>query len=221
MILEIDNVELNFDQKRILYGIYLKGEIGKVTGLLGRNGCGKTALLKILFGVLRAKSRTIRIDGIYQKKALFKTGKAMYLPQEQLLPKNIKIIDAFVLFNLNWKDFIVFFNAFGKYDKSTISELSSGEVRVIETYLVLSSQKEIILLDEPFSFLAPIYVEQIKTLIAANKTRSIFIITDHFYRDILEISDSIYLLKDGYSKMVETRQDLKNEGYLLLNSQQR
>jgi ABC-type cobalamin/Fe3+-siderophores transport system ATPase subunit len=50
MIIELDSVELYFDKRRILNGIYLKAETGKITGLLGRNGCGKSCLLQILFG---------------------------------------------------------------------------------------------------------------------------------------------------------------------------
>ena len=49
MILEIDNVELYFSNKRILNGIYLKAETGKVTGILGCNGSGKSCLMNIIF----------------------------------------------------------------------------------------------------------------------------------------------------------------------------
>ena len=49
MILEIDNIELSFKNKRILNGIYLKAETGKITGILGSNGSGKTSLLNIMF----------------------------------------------------------------------------------------------------------------------------------------------------------------------------
>ena len=69
MILEIDSVELSFDEKKILYGIYLKIETGKVTGVLGRNGCGKTSLLRILFGDLNPKYKNVRVDGKHLKSA--------------------------------------------------------------------------------------------------------------------------------------------------------
>lgn len=61
MILEIDNIELAFDQKKILNGIYVKFETGEITGLLGKNGCGKTSLLEIIFGTLKPKYKNIRI----------------------------------------------------------------------------------------------------------------------------------------------------------------
>ena len=214
MILEADNIELSFDNKKILYGVYLKAETGKITGILGRNGCGKTSLLRIIFGDLNAKYKNIRINSTYQKKDLYKTDLIAYLPQHRLLPQNIKLSKAFKLFNVAWNNFTELFESFQKYDTTSIDKVSSGELRVIETYLILNSNKKIILLDEPFSFIAPIYVEKFKVIIAEKKKKSAIIISDHFYRDILDISDTVYFIKNGYSKMITSKEDLENEGYI-------
>ena len=48
MVLEADNIELYFDSKRILYGIYVKAESGKITGLIGRNGSGKNKTGRVI-----------------------------------------------------------------------------------------------------------------------------------------------------------------------------
>lgn len=217
MILEIDNIELSFDNRKILYGVYLKAETGKVTGILGRNGCGKTSLLRILFGSLNPKFGNIRIDGIHQTKKLYLSDSAAYLPQHQLLPNTLKLGKAFRFFKVDWQHFITLFPSFKKYGDTNINILSSGELRVAETYLVLNSDKPIILLDEPFSFIAPIYVEKIKDLIQIKKQQCAIVITDHFYRDILEVSDSVYFLRDGYSKLVNSKQELEDEGYINLD----
>ena len=164
MILEADNIELSFDNKKILYGVYLKAETGKITGILGRNGCGKTSLLRIIFGDLNAKYKNIRINSTYQKKDLYKTDLIAYLPHHRLLPQHIKLSKAFKLFNVAWNDFTELFESFQKYDTTSIDKVSSGELRVIETYLILNSNKKIILLDEPFSFIAPIYIEKFKVI---------------------------------------------------------
>ena len=216
MIVEVDNIELNFGGTQILYGVYVRTEKGKVTGILGRNGSGKTCLLRIIFGSLRPTHKNIRINGAYQKKNLFQTNRVAYLPQHPLLPKTIKLLTAFDLFNANWKEFVSIFNSFQIYGNKRANQLSTGELRVVETYLTLFSEKEIILLDEPFSFIAPVYVEKFKKLIQKRKEHAAIIVTDHFYRDIMEISGSIFLLKNGYSKMIKTKEDLEDEGYVNL-----
>tara|TARA_R110000868_G_scaffold174217_1_gene410779 strand:+ start:305 stop:961 length:657 start_codon:yes stop_codon:yes gene_type:complete len=217
LIVEIDNIELSFDNKKILHGIYLKAETGKVTGILGRNGSGKTSLLQILFGTLSAKYQNIRINNIHTGKKLYKTNTIAFLPQHQLLPNTLYIRKVFALFNVEWDDFIVTFESFKRHAKARVNEISSGELRVLETYLILCSNKEIILLDEPFSFIAPLYIEKFKTIISEKKQESTIIITDHFYKDILEISDTVYFLKNGSSKLIKTLNDLESEEYLNLN----
>ena len=106
MILEIDNVELNFKSKRILSGIYLKAETGTVTGILGNNGCGKSCLLNIIFGNLQPKYKLIRIDSKPILKPLYQTKLIKYLPQHKFLP-NLKLCTLFKLFKVSWKGFVL------------------------------------------------------------------------------------------------------------------
>ncbi len=214
LTLELDNIELSYNHKKILRGIYLYGKTGEVTGILGRNGSGKTSLLRILFGNLNAKYGNVRLDGIHQQQKLFKSGKAAYLPQHSLLPSDIKMQEAFKTFNINWIAFTSIFNSFERYRNWSARKLSSGELRLVETYLILNSNKKIILLDEPFSFISPLYVDRIKSIINEKKAKSAILITDHFYEVILEVSDHIYLIKNGCSKKVFSKTQLQEEGYL-------
>ncbi|MFD0796901.1 ATP-binding cassette domain-containing protein [Maribacter chungangensis] len=214
MTLELDNIELNFDSKKILSGIYMHAETGTVTGVLGRNGCGKTSLLRILFGNLGPKYGNVRLNGLHQKRKLYKTGKAAYLPQHRLLPSYMTVQEAFETFKTDRKDFTTLFHSFVAPQKEKINNLSTGELRLLETYLILNSKKEIIILDEPFSFIAPIYIDILKKIICQKKENSIIILTDHYYEDILDISDTLYLLKNGCSKALKSKVELKQEGYL-------
>ncbi|MHA7830142.1 MAG: ATP-binding cassette domain-containing protein [Flagellimonas sp.] len=221
MILEIDNIELSFDNKSILRGVYLQAESGKITGILGRNGSGKTSLLNILFGSLKPKYKSIRIDGKFIKEPLFLSNKVAYLPQHKLLSKNTKVGTCFKLFNIDWKTFIQTFQNFKTFKNHYTSELSGGELRLLETYLILNSDKSIILLDEPFSNLAPLYISKIKEIIQKRKAHKVILLTDHFYKEILELSDELYFLKNGCSKLIRNTKDLQDEGYLPANSQQK
>ncbi|MEL4306951.1 ATP-binding cassette domain-containing protein [Joostella sp. CR20] len=215
MKLEIDNIELSYADKKILAGIYFKNEIGKITGVLGRNGCGKSSLLKIIFGSLQPKYKLLRLDEKPVLKAFYKTGLVSYLPQHQLLPDNLKIEDAFFLSTVSWSDFIKIFPKFENYKKSKPKEVSGGELRVIETYLTLKTEAKFVLLDEPFSHIAPLYIEKIMDIINFEKSRKGIIITDHLYEHVINLCDDLYLLKNGHTKIVTTRQDLVNEHYLV------
>lgn len=221
MILEIDNIELSFGEKKILRGVYVRAENGKVTGILGRNGSGKTSLLNILFGSLRPKYKSIRIDGNFKKNPLFLRNQVAYLPQHKLISKNMRVRTCFTLFNVDWTTFIETFEHFRQFHNHYTSELSGGELRLLETYLILNSEKNIILLDEPFSNLAPLYVSKIKDIIQRKKKDKIILLTDHLYEEILSLSENLYFLKNGCSKLIQNAEDLKNEGYLPVNSPQK
>ena len=145
MVLEVDNIELNFGNKKILSAIYIKAEKGKIAGILGGNGCGKSCLLEIIFGSLKPKYKTIRINSKIVTKKGYATNKMAYLPQYALLPKNLKLSTAFKLYNLEWEGFISYFEHFKLYKNAKTNQLSSGELRVVETYLNICAKKEIIL----------------------------------------------------------------------------
>lgn len=214
MIFEIDNVELYFKEKRILNGIYLKAETGEVTGILGSNGCGKSCLLNIAFGNLKPKYKLIRIDGKPILKPLYLTNLVAYLPQYNFIPNGLRLKSAFNLFKVSWDDFITVFDDFSIYKNLKINKLSGGERRIIETYLVLMSNKKIIFLDEPFSHIAPLHIEKIKALISEEKKHKTIIITDHMYQHIIDISDAIYLIKNGSTKLINNLKELEDYKYL-------
>ncbi|MCK7591396.1 ATP-binding cassette domain-containing protein [Subsaxibacter sp. CAU 1640] len=217
MILEIDSVELSFSNRTILNGIYLKAETGKVTGILGSNGCGKSCLLSIIFGSLQPKYKSLRLDGRIVTKPLYLETVVNLLPQHKLAPKNIKLKTLFKLLKVDFTEFTDFFESFAIYWNKNVKTLSGGEQRVLEIFLMLKMTKEIVLLDEPFSHIAPIYIENIKKLIEQEKQSKIIIITDHYYKDVCDISEELYLLKNGATHQIKNFVELENYGYLKSN----
>lgn len=206
--LEVDNLELSFNGKEILKSIYIKAEKGKITGVLGSNGSGKTSLLRIIFGELKPNNKLIRIDNKPILSALYKKGIIKYLPQFNMLPNAVSIAKGFSFFNISLDKFFADFPNFKQQQNNYFYELSGGERRLIETYIIIKSNANILMLDEPFSHLAPLYIKKIKELITIEKENKIIIITDHLFKDILNISDDIYLLKDGWSKLIKNPNDL-------------
>ncbi|SDB67360.1 ABC-type cobalamin/Fe3+-siderophores transport system, ATPase component [Flavobacteriaceae bacterium MAR_2010_188] len=216
MILEIDNVELYFKEKKVLGGIYLKAETGSITGILGRNGCGKSSLLRIIFGDLKPKYGLVKVDAKPILKQLYKTGLAGYLPQQNYLPNSVSIPQIFKLYKVKWEEFTMEFPEFGKYHNSGIKDLSGGERRLIETYLILKGDYKIMLLDEPFSHLSPLHFDQIIKIMHQQKDEKVIILTDHMYRHIETVADKFYLIKNNCTILMESFESLEDYGYVKL-----
>jgi len=214
MIFEIDNVEIYFDHKPILKAAYVKAETGKVTGLLGRNGSGKSSLLKILFGTLKPKYKLLRIDKKPILKRFYTTERVAMLPQFPLLPPRIKIEKAFDIYTVDFGDFSSVFLEMTSVKHQRARELSGGQQRIIEIYLVLKRNVDIVLLDEPFAQLSPLMIEKFSEIIQQEKTKKAIIITDHRYEAILEISDEVYLFQNKQTLSVTSKNDLIEMRYL-------
>lgn len=214
MVFEFDNIELYFKSKSILSGIYLKAEVGKTTAILGSNGCGKSCLLNIVFGNLKSKYKLVRLDNKPILKPLYKTGLVKFLPQYLFIPNGMRLPNIFKLYDLNWEAFISKFESFSKYRGEKIGHLSGGERRIVETYIILKSKSKLVLLDEPFSHIAPIFLEHIKQIISEEKKHKAIIITDHLYEHIIDAADSIYLLKNGTTKKIEHLAELEDYKYI-------
>ena len=90
-LLEIDSVVKSFDLHVVLTDIYLKCQTGDIIGMLGRNGTGKSTLMKILFGTLSADRAFIRIDGKVYDQPYKTINEICYLPQDSFLPKHMTI----------------------------------------------------------------------------------------------------------------------------------
>ena len=211
-ILEIDSVELSFGDRRILSGVYLAVETGGVTAVLGRNGCGKSCLMKILCGSLRADFRSMRIDGVWHDR--FRADEVRYLAQQGFIPGWLTVDRALRDFGLPWDDLLAWFPLFGKLCGTKIRALSGGERRILESYLILRSPTQFVMLDEPFSQVAPLHVSTLKELIRQEKSSKGILVTDHMHRHVTDIADRLYVLADGQTHLVCGGEDLVRYGYL-------
>ena len=99
--LEFDSIQLSFGGKSVLSSVYMFSETGSITGLLGRNGCGKTTLMRIVFGSLSWEQKSVRIDSISIGNNYLPRQLITYLPQDQLIPDYLTIAKAFSLYNIS------------------------------------------------------------------------------------------------------------------------
>jgi ABC-type lipopolysaccharide export system ATPase subunit len=210
--LEADGIQLEYNTRKILSSIYIKCETGKITGLLGRNGQGKSCLMKVLYGSLAAE-KSVRFNNISVIEPFKQPNLLLFLPQENFIPKSLSIKRVFKDFDLDFNLFQERFKEFSKRELSRINSFSGGEQRLIEVYVIVKSATQFVLLDEPFTHLNPLQIEKVKELFSEEKINKGLLITDHMYRHVMDISDSLYVLSNGQTYLTKDVSDIEKYGY--------
>ena len=210
-ILSGNNLRKSYGNKEIVKGISINVKRGEVVGLLGPNGAGKTTTFYMITGMIRPNSGEVKLDEtnitslpMYQRA---RRGIG-YLAQEPSVFTKLSVEDNLRL--------VLEMTALTKEEQSQRLEklltdfsidhirkskayiLSGGERRRTEIARALVMEPKFILLDEPFSGIDPIAVEDIQQIIFDLKSRNIgVLITDHNVRETLTITDRAYLLYEG------------------------
>ena len=211
-ILEIDSVELSFKGRQVLSGVYLPVETGCVTAVLGRNGCGKSCLMKILCGALKPEFRSMRIDGVWHER--FTESEVRYLPQHRFIPGWLRLERVLDDFGLPREELEAWFPTFIRLRGCRVGNMSGGEERILECFLTLRSPTQFVLLDEPFSQIEPLHVTVLKQLIKEEKKTKGILLTDHMYRHAAGIADRLYVMSEGRTYLCENAEELVRRGYL-------
>lgn len=214
--LEADSIVYEIAGRRILSDIYIQLKTGRITGLLGRNGQGKSTLMKIIFGTLTPLTKSVRINGRHIHKPYLETNLITYLPQFNCFPADRKVTDLFKDFKVDYAVFDSRFTHLAFNSNLKLNQLSGGNRRFIETYLLLFTPGLFAFLDEPFSHLSPVRVQEMSILIREASKQKGILISDHCYEEILRISDELYVLQSEKIKLIRSNEELAASGYLPL-----
>jgi len=208
-----DSIRLSFGQFNVLNGAWLRSETGKVTGVLGRNGSGKSCMFRAIMGELKTQDLFVRYNDSVVTHSDEMGRYVKYQAQKPFLPPKMPLKKVFEYFGADYERFTDDFPKFAQYPDTPVKELSGGEVRIAETWLCLCSDSPFCILDEPFSYLAPVAIEVIQKLIKRQKGKMGIIVSDHNYEALLEVADEVLLLSDGYVHLVRDRSDFVRYGY--------
>jgi len=215
--LVINSVTKSYKNNPVLKDVRFQTEIGEILGIFGRNGSGKTTLLKILFGTLKAESIDISIDiNKYNPQQNIFSKTIAYLPQDNFLPQDIKVRNVIPIYFQDGvsQDKIFYDPRIAKLENQRVGSLSHGERRYLEVLMISRLPQRFLLLDEPFSMIEPLYQDAIKDMLTTIKKDKGIILTDHYYFDVLQITDKNILIKDGKTIEVRDRKDLAENGYI-------
>jgi len=215
MLLECKNVTKKFDKKVVLDNINLKIEKGKIYGLLGKNGVGKSTLIKLINDLLTIDEGEILFNN--KPIGVFSKSHISYLPERTYLDKDMKVESVIKYFEEFYEDF----NTKKAYkllkdldlDKDKkISKMSKGMQEKLQLILVMSRDAELYILDEPLGGVDPATRDYILDTILSNfKEGSSVIISTHLISDIERILDNVIFIDKGKIVLTEDADKLREK----------
>jgi lipopolysaccharide export system ATP-binding protein len=213
-----------YSKRKVVDGISLVLRQGEMVGLLGPNGAGKTTTFYMLVGLIKPNNGSIYLNDMeITDLPLYKRAKfgISYLPQESSIFRGLTVEDNFrLILEFYYKDKNIInekieelLNEFGlnKVRKSYGYSLSGGERRKVEIARTMIINPKFLLLDEPFSGVDPITIEQIQIILKNLKNKNIgIIITDHNVYETLKIVDRAYIISEGKVMVEGTPYEISN-----------
>ena len=229
-MIELKELSAGYPGKPVLHSLNLTIPTGKITVLLGPNGCGKTTLLKVLCGILPSSAGTVTLDGqqISGLSPKLLAKKIAYLPQNRPVPD--MTVERMVLHGrfpflqyprrYQQVDYDAANAAMAQMQISDLSQtllqnLSGGQRQKVYIAMALAQNTPVILLDEPTSFLDVSHqlqmMQQARALRDAGKT---VVMVLHDLSLALQVADQVVVLSNGNLEAVGTADCVFHSGCL-------
>ena len=215
VILEYKAVNKSFGEKQVLKDVDLKIESGKIVGLLGKNGSGKSTMFKLANDLLTLSSGEILIEGkpisVDSKKVV------SYLPERTYFDSSLKVCDAIKLFETFYEDFdkVKAESLLKELDldkNMRLSKMSKGMKEKVQLVLVMSRKAKIYILDEPLGGVDPASRDYIlQTILKSFDENATLFISTHMIADIEKILDEVVMIDDGKIILHENAEKLRQK----------
>lgn len=195
------NLCKDFEDKKILKNINLSIYGGKIYGLLGKNGTGKSTLIKLINDLLTPTSGEILIKG--NKPGVSSKEIISYLPERTYLDKNMTVSEVFKFFrefynNFNLEKANSLLKDLNLDSNMRISKMSKGMQEKLQLILVMSREADLYILDEPLGGVDPATRDYILNTILLNfKEGASILISTHLISDVEKILDEVIFINNG------------------------
>lgn len=200
-----------YGKREVVREVDLTIKSGEVVGLLGPNGAGKTTTFYMIMGLISPTSGKITMNGkVITRMPMYKRARRGlgYLPQEPSVFSKLTVRDNILAILQTMRlsrreiqsrlEFHLNDIGLAHLADQRAYTLSGGERRRLEITRALVTRPKFLLMDEPFSGVDPINVQEVQKIIHQLRERNIgVLITDHNVRETLSIVDRAYLLYDG------------------------
>ena len=216
-VLECTNINKSYRKNHpVLTNLNLSIPAGRIVGLLGPNGCGKSTLIKMIAGILQPNSGEITVDGnpVGEKSCAL----ISYLPERTYFNNSMKVNDIVKFFGDFYEDFdkeraTTLLKDLGIDPKSNLKTLSKGTKEKVQLILVMSRNAKLYLLDEPIAGVDPAAREYILSTIVSNyNPEASIVVTTHLITDVEQVLDDfIFMGYGGQIMMSGNAEETRNE----------
>ena len=214
-VLEIKNLNKSYGKKQALTDVNLNLERGRIVGLLGPNGSGKTTMIKLINGLLTPNSGSITVDGN-------KIGKesriaVSYLPDKTYLPDWIKVNNIIKMFSDFYENFdpakaMDMLSKLNINGNERLKTLSKGTKEKVQLILVMSRNAKLYLLDEPIGGVDPAARDYIlNTIITTYNPDASVVISTHLISDIERVLDEAIFINNGHIVLHDTVDNIREK----------
>ncbi len=214
-LLEVKNVYKAFGEKQVLKDVSFTVESGRIVGLLGKNGTGKSTLIKLINDLLTLDKGEILING---EKVGVNTKKIVaYLPERTYLDKSMTVKKAIEYFCDFYEDFnkelaVKLLNDLKLDINQKLSKMSKGMQEKVQLVLVLSRKAQLYVLDEPLGGVDPATRDYILDTILKNfNVGASVIISTHLISDIERILDDVIFIDEGKIVLTSPSDELREK----------
>ena len=214
-LVECKNLCKSFDNKEGLKDINLVVPKGKIIGLLGKNGTGKTTLIKLMNDLLTPTSGGVYING--KVPGVESKNMISYLPERTYLDKGMNVQEVIRYFeefysNFNKEKAMKLLKDLNLELNQKISHMSKGMQEKLQLILVMSREAELYILDEPLGGVDPATRDYILDTILTNfNDGASVIISTHLIADIERILDEVIFIDNGKIFLISSADELRKK----------
>jgi Cu-processing system ATP-binding protein len=213
-MITFDDVRKAYGDRRVLEGVSLEILPGRITALVGPNGSGKTTLMKILLGLARADSGTVRVAGATLDGGADYRRIVGYMPQAARFPEHLRVREVFELVaalrpgaprdtSLSEE-----FGLDAEWDRP-VGRLSGGTRQKVNAAIAFLFAPPIIILDEPTAGLDPLAARVLRERIRRDRAQGrLVIVTSHVISELEDLADDVAFLCDGHLQFAGAATDL-------------
>lgn len=205
------NLHKSYRGRQVVNGVHYEISQGEIVGLLGPNGAGKTTTFYMTVGLVKPNAGKVQFDDVdVTRWPMYRRARRGigYLPQEASVFRKLTVAENLrLVLELDHRSRAEIDAKIAELSEelhikhileSSGNVLSGGERRRVEIARALATEPKFILLDEPFTGIDPVTIEEIQAIIQRLKRRNIgILITDHNVSATLRITDRNYILVDG------------------------